>query len=303
MAKNEQQQEDAGRTEMAEIAEHVAAAGASRMSETPETQTAASSDDDEHSADEDYKAVDGVDEEEEDNDGEEEEENEEEDESGESSDDEEEDGEDNGVDEADEHVFPVPSGDTPGQDSGTTACVAVISGDILCVANAGDSRCVLARNGNAIDMSQDHKPEDDIEKTRIEAAGGCISLDGRVNGGLNLSRALGDHFYKRNEAMALKDQMISALPDVRIEKLTNDDQFMVLACDGIWNSMTSQEVVDFISKRLASEMALPEICKQICTHCLASSTAGDGTGCDNMTVIITVFKSEEEEEGVDAPVE
>ncbi len=45
---------------------------------------------------------------------------------------------------------------------------------------------------------------------------------------------LGDHFYKRNEAIALKDQMISALPDVRIEKLTNDDQFMVLACDGIW---------------------------------------------------------------------
>jgi hypothetical protein len=80
---------------------------------TPETQTAASSDDDEHSADEDYKAVDGVDEEDEENDGEEEEEeNEDEDESGESSDDEEEDGEDNGVDETDEHVFPVPSGDT-----------------------------------------------------------------------------------------------------------------------------------------------------------------------------------------------
>jgi serine/threonine protein phosphatase PrpC len=44
----------------------------------------------------------------------------------------------------------------------------------------------------------------------------------------------GDHFYKRNEAIPLKDQMISALPDVHVETLTENDHFMVLACDGIW---------------------------------------------------------------------
>lgn len=59
------------------------------------------------------------------------------------------------------------------------------------MANAGDSRCVLCRNGKAVDLSFDHKPEDDLERTRIEKAGGKVTADGRVNGGLNLSRAIG----------------------------------------------------------------------------------------------------------------
>ena len=59
------------------------------------------------------------------------------------------------------------------------------------MANAGDSRCVLSRNGKAVDMSVDHKPEDNAERDRIQNAGGKITSDGRVNGGLNLSRALG----------------------------------------------------------------------------------------------------------------
>lgn len=61
----------------------------------------------------------------------------------------------------------------------------------LYVANAGDSRCILSRGGKAIDMSVDHKPEDEVEKNRIEAAGGKVTEEGRVNGGLNLSRAIG----------------------------------------------------------------------------------------------------------------
>lgn len=80
----------------------------------------------------------------------------------------------------------------PGVDSGTTACVVVVKGKTLYVANAGDSRIVLCRNGQAMDLSVDHKPEDQIEKDRIENAGGKITADGRVNGGLNLSRAIGN---------------------------------------------------------------------------------------------------------------
>ena len=64
-------------------------------------------------------------------------------------------------------------------------------GKELIVANAGDSRCVLCRGGQAIDMSFDHKPESPIEQERITKAGGHITIDGRVNGGLNLSRAIG----------------------------------------------------------------------------------------------------------------
>lgn len=87
--------------------------------------------------------------------------------------------------------------DVPGKDSGCTAVIALVVGKDLYVANAGDSRCVVCRNGKAIEMSLDHKPEDEEETKRIEKAGGKITLDGRVNGGLNLSRAIGDHTYKK----------------------------------------------------------------------------------------------------------
>lgn len=60
------------------------------------------------------------------------------------------------------------------------------------MANAGDSRCVVSINGKAYDMSKDHKPEDERELNRIVAAGGNVS-NGRVNGGLNLSRSLGNN--------------------------------------------------------------------------------------------------------------
>lgn len=79
----------------------------------------------------------------------------------------------------------------PGFDSGCTACAAIIRGRELFVANVGDSRCVVYRDGKAIDMSLDHKPEDDPEAARIIRAGGRVTADGRVNGGLNLSRAIG----------------------------------------------------------------------------------------------------------------
>ena len=71
----------------------------------------------------------------------------------------------------------------PGNDSGCTAVVALLVGRELYVANAGDSRCVVCRDGKAIEMSYDHKPEDEIERTRINKAGGRVTQDGRVNGG------------------------------------------------------------------------------------------------------------------------
>ena len=52
----------------------------------------------------------------------------------------------------------------------------------------------MSREGKAVEMSADHKPEDDVEHTRIKKAGGKVTPDGRVNGGLNLSRAIGTNF-------------------------------------------------------------------------------------------------------------
>lgn len=181
----------------------------------------------------------------------------------------------------------------PGSDSGTTAVVALVRGKQLIVANAGDSRCVVSEKGKAVDMSYDHKPEDELELTRIKNAGGKVTMDGRVNGGLNLSRAIGDHFYKRNKVLPPEEQMISALPDVKVLTLNEDHEFMVIACDGIWNVMSSQEVVDFVNERMKTEAGknrpLSAIIEELLDHCLAPDTSGDGTGCDNMTCMIITF--------------
>nr|KAF6430084.1 protein phosphatase, Mg2+/Mn2+ dependent 1G [Molossus molossus] len=202
-------------------------------------------------------------------------------------------------DEEEEEEMMVPGmegKEEPGSDSGTTAVVALIRGKQLIVANAGDSRCVVSEAGKALDMSYDHKPEDEVELARIKNAGGKVTMDGRVNGGLNLSRAIGDHFYKRNKNLPPEEQMISALPDIKVLTLTDDHEFMVIACDGIWNVMSSQEVIDFIQSKISQRdengelRLLSSIVEELLDQCLAPDTSGDGTGCDNMTCIIICFK-------------
>ena len=77
-------------------------------------------------------------------------------------------------------------------DAGCTAIVACVRQGVLYVANAGDSRAVLCRAGAALPLSEDHKPALAGEEKRIMAAGGFVTPQGRINGNLNLSRALGD---------------------------------------------------------------------------------------------------------------
>lgn len=59
--------------------------------------------------------------------------------------------------------------------------------------------------------------------------------------------------------------MITALPDVRVAKLEPDVEFIVLACDGIWNSLSSQDVVNFVRTRIKSNKSLSEICEEVHT--------------------------------------
>ncbi|KAL5980409.1 hypothetical protein ACLOJK_028317 [Asimina triloba] len=83
-----------------------------------------------------------------------------------------------------------PHADFAGPTCGCTACVSVIRSNQLIVANAGDSRCVISRKGQAYNLSRDHKPDLEVERERILKAGGFIHA-GRVNGSLNLARAIG----------------------------------------------------------------------------------------------------------------
>ncbi|QPH05735.1 hypothetical protein C2857_003715 [Epichloe festucae Fl1] len=172
--------------------------------------------------------------------------------------------------------------------SGCTACVSLIAGSKLYVANAGDSRGVLGIKGRAKPMSQDHKPQLENEKNRITAAGGFVDF-GRVNGNLALSRAIGDFEFKKSAELPPEQQIVTAFPDVDEHDLTDEDEFLVLACDGIWDCQSSQAVVEFVRRGIAAKQELEKICENMMDNCLASNSETGGVGCDNMTMTIVGF--------------
>ncbi|KAH7102544.1 PP2C-domain-containing protein [Auriculariales sp. MPI-PUGE-AT-0066] len=174
--------------------------------------------------------------------------------------------------------------------SGCTAVAVLIADDgkMYC-ANAGDSRSVLSSQGTAKPLSFDHKPQSQTETARIVAAGGYIEY-GRVNGNLALSRALGDFDFKKNYALGPEKQVITADPDITQHELNEEDEFLVLACDGIWDCLSSQQVINIVRRQVAEGKELAEICELIIDRCLSqdSSTQG-GIGCDNMTLSIVAI--------------
>lgn len=143
-----------------------------------------------------------------------------------------------------------------GQDqSGSTSVMTLLSGSHICCANTGDSRACLCREGIAVALSHDHKPYHPGEKERIELAGSHVKFN-RVNGDLAVSRALGDFVYKRCETVSAERQAVTALPEFVIEeRQPAKDEYIVLACDGIWDVMSSQEVVDKVRSNLPAPLA------------------------------------------------
>lgn len=159
-------------------------------------------------------------------------------------------------------------GDMPFNLVGSTAVVALVdcgketplSGRPrrITVANCGDSRAVLCRSGRAWALSEDHKPELEREKERIEKADGKVERPSgqprgcyRVDGwGLNLSRALGDFHYKANTRLPVEEQKVIAVPEIQSLHLCDEDEFVVLACDGVFELHTSQEVINIVRNEL-----------------------------------------------------
>ena len=123
---------------------------------------------------------------------------------------------------------------------GCTANVLMIYNNLLICANAGDSRCVLGEGGRAIPLSQDHKPTQKKERERIYKAGSTVNSEGRIDGNLNLSRAIGDVVHKKTAKLSLQEQAITSMPDIKMHQITNKTDFAILGCDGIWETKTSQ---------------------------------------------------------------
>lgn len=167
--------------------------------------------------------------------------------------------------------------------SGTTALTAFTFGRTLLIANAGDCRAVLGKRGRAVELSKDHKPSCRSERIRIERLGGVV-YDGYLNGQLSVSRALGDWHMKGLKGSDFCP--LSAEPELQETILTEEDEFLILGCDGLWDVMSSQHAVTIVRKELMIHND-PERCSRVLVREALKLDA-----CDNLTVIVVCFSSE-----------
>ncbi|KAK1751885.1 phosphatase 2C-like domain-containing protein [Echria macrotheca] len=108
---------------------------------------------------------------------------------------------------------------------------------VLYTANVGDARIILCRSGKALRLSYDHKGSDENEGKRISNAGGLI-LNNRVNGVLAVTRALGDSYIK---------ELVTGHPYTTETVIQPEvDEFIIIACDGLWDVCSDQEAVDLV---------------------------------------------------------
>ena len=165
--------------------------------------------------------------------------------------------------------------------SGSTATVNFLQVDAatgrrhLHTANCGDARSVLSRNGVAMRLSRDHKASDPGEKSRVEQSGGFV-LRNRVLGVLAVSRSFGDHSLK---------QFVVSTPYVQSMELGDKDDFLVLACDGVWDVMSDQEVVDFVKVYAGHKDGLSREKFDVIARALVDEALRRGS-TDNVTAIV-----------------
>lgn len=147
----------------------------------------------------------------------------------------------------------------------------------------------MSVNGEAVALSEDHKPTNQGESARIVAAGGFVEF-GRVNGNLALSRALGDFEFKQSATLSPETQIVTADPEITIHEHTDEDEFVVVACDGIWDVFSSQQVIDFVRRGISERKELATISEELMDRCLAPDSDWGGVGCDNMTAMVVAIK-------------
>lgn len=170
--------------------------------------------------------------------------------------------------------------------TGCTAVAALITDKKIYVANAGDSRAVLSVGGKSKALSYDHKPSNKSESVRIMEAGGYIQFS-RVNGNLSLSRAIGDFEYKKNAELGPEKQIVTSNPDISERDITPEDEFIIIACDGIWDVLSSQKAISLVRRKIAERKDLGVICEEVMEQCCAKEAEGGGSlGRDNMTIVV-----------------
>lgn len=165
-----------------------------------------------------------------------------------------------------------------GFESGTTAVVVLLQGDRLVVGHVGDSRAVMSRAGRALALTRDHSPDDPDELKRIEREGGFVR-DGMVDHLLGVARSLGDW----DIGNSAKIKGVSAEPDVVEMMLRDDDEFLLLACDGLWEKFSNKGAVRFVRNSLQRGQSAEEGARMVVHEALRRATT------DNVSAIVIGF--------------
>mmetsp|Transcript_24718 Transcript_24718/g.57622 ORF Transcript_24718/g.57622 Transcript_24718/m.57622 type:complete len:726 (+) Transcript_24718:396-2573(+) len=191
--------------------------------------------------------------------------------------------------------------------SGSTAATVILMGRRLFAANVGDSRVVLCRGGGqCVELTSDHKPSRPDEAARVRAAGGFI-LHKRVMGELAITRAFGDKSFKmgikamleedaeelaasgnENEQAAkdLTAPLVSSEPEIASMILSHNDEFLLLACDGLFDVFRSQDAIALARQELIAHRGEPAEVARI----LSDQAIRVRRSRDNVSILIIVLR-------------
>ncbi|KAF8388112.1 hypothetical protein HHK36_026778 [Tetracentron sinense] len=199
--------------------------------------------------------------------------------------------------------------------SGSTATVALIVDGQIIVANVGDSKALLCSKGmlslqeakvedygdfkleasngsthfSARELTRDHHPDRDDERSRVEAAGGFVvewAGAARVNGELAVSRAIGDMPYKRYGVISTPEMTDWQPP-------TGNDSYLVAASDGIFHKLTTQDVCDllwYVHTRGNEKSELSASCSHSLADCIVNTAFEEGS-TDNLSAVVVPLRS------------
>ncbi|KAG8455917.1 hypothetical protein GDO86_001927 [Hymenochirus boettgeri] len=162
--------------------------------------------------------------------------------------------------------------------SGTTGVCVLLDGVNLHVAWLGDSQALLVQQGSHVTLMDPHKPERKDERERIESLGGCVAFMGcwRVNGTLAVSRAIGDIDQK---------PFVSGKGDVTSHILSGTEDFVVLACDGFFDTISPSEVAGLVLGHLQESCGnWQHVAEKLVT------AAKEGGSSDNITVLVVFLR-------------
>jgi len=178
-----------------------------------------------------------------------------------------------------------------GENNGATCVASFVDTGYVTFSNIGDSRGLLVTESYGLDfVTLDHKPNVPSEHHRVHIAGGYVD-DFRVNGDLAVSRTLGDLAYKKN-IQHRKKCPISNEPDITFVRRKSNHRCVVLATDGIWDALSSADIIAVIQKHDLFAQTIEAKYKQklaaIYSEIMKIAT-GQRLSSDNITIVFILL--------------